>query len=65
MLLARTPSGPHVTAKQSAINRQHRLIYDMVVSQDADAARQAMREHLRRCKHSTSQWYLVDEPSGR
>jgi DNA-binding FadR family transcriptional regulator len=64
MLLARTPSGPYVADKISAINRQHRLVHEAVASQDADAARWAMRDHLTRCKRSTSQWNLVGEPAG-
>jgi DNA-binding FadR family transcriptional regulator len=65
MLLARTPSGPAVAEKLSAINRQHRLIYEAVVGQDAEGAREAMRRHLTRCKRSTSQWYLGEAPGGR
>ena len=60
MLLARTPSSVNVAEKLSAINQQHRLVYDAIVGQDIDAARLAMRDHLIRCKRSTSQWYLQE-----
>jgi DNA-binding FadR family transcriptional regulator len=60
MLLARTPSSVNVAEKLSAINQQHRLVYDAVVACDVDAARRAMRDHLIRCKRSTSQWYLQE-----
>lgn len=58
MLLARTPSNVNVAEKLAAINQQHRLVYDAIVARDVDAARHAMRDHLIRCKRSTSQWYL-------
>jgi DNA-binding FadR family transcriptional regulator len=58
MLLARTPSNVNVAEKLSAINQQHRLVYDAIIAHDVDGARQAMRDHLKRCKRSTSQWYL-------
>lgn len=63
MLLARTPSGLNVQEKLAAINEQHRLVYDAIVAQDSDGARQAMRSHLIRCKLSTSQWYFLDSPT--
>lgn len=63
MLLARTPTGLNVAHKLSAINEQHRLVYDAIVAQDMDGARQAMRSHLIRCKKSTRQWYLLDSPT--
>ena len=58
MLLARTPSNVNVAEKLAAINQQHRLVYDAIVARDIDGARHAMRDHLNRCKRSTSQWYL-------
>jgi DNA-binding FadR family transcriptional regulator len=58
MLLARTPSTVNVAEKLSAINQQHRLVYDAILARDVDGARRAMRDHLVRCKRSTSQWYL-------
>jgi GntR family transcriptional regulator, transcriptional repressor for pyruvate dehydrogenase complex len=63
MLLARTPSSVKVNEKLSAINQQHRRVYDAIVAQDVAAAREAMRSHLIRCKLSTSQWYFLHEPT--
>jgi DNA-binding FadR family transcriptional regulator len=60
MLLARTPSNVNVAEKLAAINQQHRLVYDAIVARDIDGARHAMRDHLIRCKRSTSQWYLQE-----
>jgi DNA-binding FadR family transcriptional regulator len=60
MLLARTPSNVNVAEKLAAINQQHRLVYDAVLARDEAGARRAMRDHLIRCKRSTSQWYLQD-----
>ena len=60
MLLARTPSNVNVVEKLAAINQQHRLVYEAIVARDIDSARHAMRDHLVRCKRSTSQWYLQD-----
>jgi GntR family transcriptional repressor for pyruvate dehydrogenase complex len=60
MLLARTPSEVNVAEKLAAINEQHRMVYTAVVAQNTDGARHAMRDHLIRCKRSTSQWYLQE-----
>ena len=60
MLLARTPSNVNVAQKLAAINQQHRLVYDAIAARDIDGARHAMRDHLIRCKRSTSQWYLQE-----
>jgi DNA-binding FadR family transcriptional regulator len=56
MLLARTTSGMKTAEKVAAINQQHRLVYEAILAQDADVARDAMRSHLFRCKQSTSDW---------
>jgi len=63
MLLARTPNSVKVKEKLAAINQQHRLVYDAILAKDADAAREAMRSHLIRCKLSTSQWYFLGAPT--
>lgn len=60
MLLARTPSNVNVVEKLGAINQQHRLVYEAIAARDVDGARQAMRDHLNRCKRSTRQWYLEE-----
>jgi GntR family transcriptional regulator, transcriptional repressor for pyruvate dehydrogenase complex len=56
MLLARTATGLRVEEKLAAISEQHRDVYDAILARDEDGARQAMRNHLLRCKQSTSQW---------
>lgn len=58
MLLARTPSNVNVAGKLAAINQQHRLVYNAISERNVESARHAMRDHLIRCKRSTSQWYL-------
>ncbi|WP_454856299.1 FadR/GntR family transcriptional regulator [Rhizobium binxianense] len=60
MLLARTTSGLKTAEKVAAINEQHRLVYEAILVQDVEGARNAMRSHLIRCKKSTSHWYLPD-----
>ena len=59
MLYARTTSGLKTTEKIAAINEQHRLVFEAIVDQDCDGARDAMRGHLLRCRISTSHWQLV------
>lgn len=56
MLLARATSGLKTAEKVSAINQQHRLVYESILAQDDNAARDAMRSHLFRCKQSTRHW---------
>jgi GntR family transcriptional repressor for pyruvate dehydrogenase complex len=56
MLLARTTSGLRTAEKVSAINEQHRAIYDAIVAGDPDRARGAMRYHLSACRKSTRHW---------
>lgn len=56
MLLARTTSGLDTPRKIAAINAQHRLIYESIIDGDADAARDAMRMHLIRCRNATLHW---------
>ena len=58
MLLARTATGLRIEEKLTAINEQHRLVYDAIRDGDDARARWAMREHLQRCAASTSHWNL-------
>lgn len=56
MLLARTTTGLRTVEKLTAINDQHREVYEAVMDGDEDIARRAMRSHLARCKQSTAHW---------
>ncbi|MDB5561747.1 MAG: GntR protein [Hyphomicrobiales bacterium] len=56
MVLARTTTGLNTVEKLTAINLQHRRVYDAIVEQNEGRARLLMREHLRRCKASTAHW---------
>jgi DNA-binding FadR family transcriptional regulator len=56
MLLARTATGLRIDDKLSAINSQHRQVYEAIAAGDEEGARRAMRSHLIRCKQSTAQW---------
>ncbi|WP_173089129.1 FCD domain-containing protein [Devosia sp. 1635] len=58
MLYARTACGLKTSEKISAINEQHQLVFEAIVHQDCEAAREAMRAHLLRCRISTNHWQL-------
>jgi DNA-binding FadR family transcriptional regulator len=56
MLLARTATGLRIADKLGAINDQHRMVYEAILTGDEAGAREAMRTHLIRCKQSTEHW---------
>jgi GntR family transcriptional repressor for pyruvate dehydrogenase complex len=60
ILLARTISQMDPKDKAVAINRQHRRIFEAIVAGDDEGARQAMKDHLSRCKKSTSHWHTQE-----
>lgn len=56
MELVRGGADYRLDVKLTTIDEQHVLIYEAIANRDVERARHLMRDHLEKCKASTSQW---------